>query len=197
MKRNWIRWVAVMLLGALLGGAISPVYAGTGTGESGWTVKPLPPATENDSRLEAALQRELSPDLRSGQKVRYLYNRVDLNGDGAEEIFVLLLDTYYSGSGGSAALLFKPQSDGYELVSRFTLVRPPVGVSQQRSNGWCDLIMYIAGGGGRRGYARLQFDGAGYPSNPSVVPSVEASLDGAGMIVIGSDDRADRYFTAP
>ena len=118
------------------------------------------------------------------ESMRYYYDRVDLNKDGNPEALVYLMGSYSCGSGGCTMLVLEPSGQGYELVSKMTLVNPPVLVADQTSAGWKDLVVYVEGGGAEPHYARMQFDGKGYPSNPSVAPEVtaDAPLNGTAII---------------
>ena len=190
MAMGWKRYV--MLLGVLFGlliGGVTAQAAG-GTALTGYPQQNLPPAEESDDRLAAALQAALAGSLREGQIVRYLYNRFDLNGDGQEEVFVLVLDPYFSGSGGSTALLFQPTGDAYRLVSQFRVLRPPVLVSPFSTHGWKDLIVRVSGGGSKTGWATLSFDGERYPSNPTVAPRLAGEPDERAVRIVRGEDQA-------
>lgn len=50
------------------------------------------------------------------------------------------------------------------------------------SNGWHDIIMPVFGGGsGQPAYHVAQFNGNGYPMNPSIAPLVPSGSRIAGM----------------
>lgn len=94
----------------------------------------------------------------------YKYGQRDLNNDGVAELFVLIQDQYFCGSGGCTAYLFS--ADGKKL-SRFTVSEPPVFVSEKQTKGWKDLIITS------RGVQHvMQYDGKKYPLNPSVQPKI-------------------------
>jgi len=122
--------------------------------------------TRRDPQLEAALVKSL--DLQPGEEIRYLYNRVELTPKG-QQILVLLTSPSFRGSGGSTMLILQPDSSGYRLITRFTLVNSPVVVPGTSSHGWKDLVWLVRGGGVRSHYATLHFNGTGYPENPSSV----------------------------
>jgi len=120
-----------------------------------------------DAALEAAILKA-SPDYSremvaiGGVKARYVYGRVDLNGDGRDEVFVYLLGSIFCGTGGCNLLLFTPSDDGYSLVNEFPISRLPVIVSVATTNGWHDLIRLESGGGAKPSYVRHTFDGKEY-----------------------------------
>ena len=129
------------------------------------------PATTRDPKLEAAIIGALyDGDEASAKrdKVRYYYNRVDLNADGQPEVLVYLFATAWCGSAGCAALVFQHDHGKYALVTHISGVELPVIVSRARTNGWQDLIAHVRWGevGGRTlrdYYAVLRFDGRTYP----------------------------------
>lgn len=122
-----------------------------------------------NSKLEEAIIRELDADQADVKKTRYLYNHIDLNGDKQDEVFVQLVGPYTSGTGGDTGMLFRQKDGGYELIQSFTLVRNPVIVSTNRTNGWNDLIVEVSGGGVEAKKVKLQFNGKTYPNIPDGV----------------------------
>lgn len=129
----------------------------------------VPPEAARDARLEAAIFSELySGGVYAGDPDRYLYNRVDLDGDGRAEVLAYVHGTASCGSAGCLLLVFRRAGGGYELVSRIGGAENPVVVGERRTNGWRDLMAPVRWGevGGRtvRNYhAVLRFDGRGYP----------------------------------
>jgi len=125
--------------------------------------------TEPDADLEAAILRA-SPDytreiveVQGGSgKARYIYGRVDLNGDGTDEVFVYLLGSIFCGTGGCNLLLFADGENGYSLVNNFPISRLPVIVSVERTVGWNNLIRLESGGGAEPSYVIHTFDGERY-----------------------------------
>lgn len=129
----------------------------------------VPFDTTPDPALEAAI-RKASPSytravvdagLPTGRG-RYVYSRIDLNGDGRDEVFVYLLGSIFCGTGGCTLQLFTESTDGYALVSQFSVSRTPVIVSATTTGGWNDLYRLESGGGAQASYAKHTFDGTGY-----------------------------------
>lgn len=137
----------------------------------------------NAPALEVAIARELSGDV---EGVRYLYNAIDLDGDGRYESVVYLTGSSTCGTGGCTMMIFKATGMGYALVSRHTVVNNPIVVSNTTTNGWRDLVTYVAGGGAEPSYHILRFDGSTYPSNPSTAPKVAAGTIVAGNALISN-----------
>jgi hypothetical protein len=62
-----------------------------------------------------------------------------------------------------------PHNGSYRVVTKVTIVQPSVSVLTSKSNGWRDLAVGLRGGGILiADEAKLSFDGANCPSNPSV-----------------------------
>ena len=138
--------------------------------------------TKRDPMLEAAFSKAF--DLKKGEDhIQYYYNHIDLNDDQQPETFVYLVGSPVCGSGGCSGALFTKQNGEYKLVTSFSLVRSPVIIQDEKTNGWKNMIMYVSGGGIKGGYKLLRFDGKTYPSNPSVQPDVQAGkISGVGII---------------
>jgi heat shock protein HslJ len=134
--------------------------------------EPLPKLsfeTEPDPQVEAAILKaspsytKASVDAGGGVgKGRYVYARVDLNGDGKDEVLVYTLGSIFCGTGGCNLLLFTPTQGGYALVDDFPITQSPVVVSDQKTAGWSDLFRHQAGGGAPSSYVRHAFDGKRY-----------------------------------
>ncbi|HEY9296981.1 MAG TPA: hypothetical protein VIQ31_11520 [Phormidium sp.] len=143
-------------------------------------------ATSPDAKLERAILRDYLTNYSETNPenyVRYYYNRLDLNGDNQPEVIVYLLGSYVCGSGGCSALIYTPKGQDYQLISRHTLVNPPILVTPQRNSGWKNLVFLTRGGGAKPEYNLMRFNGRTYPLNPSVQPVVPANttLTGIGL----------------
>jgi hypothetical protein len=105
---------------------------------------------------------------------KFQMEMVDLNDDGKDEYFVRFMGPYFSGSGGGTILLL----DRYaEVITKFTVTRPPIYVTGDKSNGWRTLR--LSNGGVLR---ELAFDGKSYPSNPSIAPESAGAVEGARIL---------------
>ncbi|NQV10183.1 MAG: hypothetical protein HQ527_03300 [Cyanobacteria bacterium] len=129
---------------------------------------------------------------RAAGPLRYAYNRIDLSGDRQDELVATVIGPYTCGTGGCNAYVFKsgPKEKGLRLVSQMSLFRPPLVVSDQRHNRWRDLISRVRIDAGHGYYARLPFNGRGYPSNPSTPPAEPLSQAVSGVALLGTDDDA-------
>jgi hypothetical protein len=134
--------------------------------------KTVPPETKRDAALETALLAQLDEeDGTPASPVTYWYNRVDLNEDGTPEVVMGITARSVCGSGGCNTFVFQKEGDAYRLVTRISVARNPLVVSEHRTNGWHDLILPVGGGGIEPGHAILKFDGKTYPDNPTVEPA--------------------------
>ena len=118
-------------------------------------------------------------------EVRYFLKWSDLNEDGTPEAIVHVVGPGVCGSGGCGTLIFSRTRQGFRLVSEVGLTRPLIMASPRRTQGWHNLIVFVAGGGILPGYyAELRFDGGSYPKNPTVEPAtpIKGKPDGTVLI---------------
>ncbi|MTI69269.1 MAG: hypothetical protein FH751_03295 [Firmicutes bacterium] len=141
---------------------------------------------KKDRFLEKALEQAF--DLIKGEdKIRYYYNKVDLNDDGVYEIFVYLVGFPVCGTGGCSAAIFKQENNDYVLLSKFSLVNNPIVISDTKTNGFKDIIMYVSGGGIESFFSKIKYNGKTYPSNPSIQPKVKPGTKVDGIAIISDD----------
>ncbi|MBC2854961.1 hypothetical protein H3N56_00380 [Cetobacterium sp. 2A] len=123
--------------------------------------------TQRNIEVEESLIKEFSL-VRGEDKISYLYNKIDLDGDKKPEIIVYAYGPMVGGTGGDSGLILKERSEGYDTISKFTNLRVPIIISDKTTHGWKDIILEVYGGGGPSGTVVMKFDGKKYPSNPSV-----------------------------
>ncbi len=77
------------------------------------------------------------------EQTRYYYNYIDLNEDGTDEIFVVVLTDFTRGNpGGSPALILEQDDAGvFTVLESFEEIATPVMVSSNVTNGWRDIIL--------------------------------------------------------
>jgi hypothetical protein len=161
-------------------------------------VRRVQPQTARDSKLEAAIVNALyegDRDSAARDKVRYYYNRVDLNGDGRAEAIVYVFGATWCGSAGCAALVFRAITGGYELVTNISGVENPVIVSRLKTHGWNDLIAHVRWGEVegrtlRDYYAVLRFDGCTYPDQFPGAPPLDALAKARGTAYLKGNQSA-------
>ncbi|MEO1521184.1 MAG: hypothetical protein AAFU78_10450 [Cyanobacteria bacterium J06633_2] len=126
------------------------------------------PSDLDKSSLEWALSEYLSDSGYEIERTDFYVDTADLNRDGVQDALVLLSGSQWCGTGGCRLVIFEGiDGEGYQVVSSMTLIHAPVSVSETTTNGWHDLIVTIRGGGIPSTDVALQFNGTGYPSNPT------------------------------
>jgi hypothetical protein len=154
-------------------------------------VRTIGPETERDAKLEDAIS--VAERDKPNKELHYYYNRVDLKGDGKLAVLVFVFGPGQCGSGGCEAYVFEPAVDSYRLVTDIALAGSPIIVSERKTNGWKDLIMFVAGGGILPGhYTVLHFDGMTYPSNPTGEPSEPLKDRPRGTAYLAADARYNK-----
>ncbi len=125
-----------------------------------------PAAMKPDAAIESAILRtapDYTREIVGDERARYAYERVDLNGDGREELLVYLMGSFFCGSGGCSMLILREAPEGgYLLVNDYSITQLPVIVSPGKSNGWNDIWRMESGGGAEASYVRHSFDGRRY-----------------------------------
>ncbi|MBM3163127.1 MAG: META domain-containing protein [Chlorobi bacterium] len=126
----------------------------------------VPSAMRPGAAIESAILRtapDYTREIVGETKARYASERVDLNGDGREEVLVYLMGPFFCGTGGCTLLVLgEAPEGGYAVVSDFPITQLPVIVSDGKSNGWNDIWRKEAGGGAKAAYVRHAFDGRRY-----------------------------------
>lgn len=143
---------------------------------------------KENTELAKAIIDKLDLDQEAAKETRYYYNYVDLNDDGVKEIFVELVGSYTSGSGGDTAIIFTDNNGKLEEVEEFTLIHNPVIISDEKTNGWKNIIVPKSGGGAKQEYVALKYNGKNY-SNVNESNTID-SIDNISGIAIISNDMA-------
>jgi hypothetical protein len=152
------------------------------TAEQAASAAPQEPARDavtGGDELGRAIRAALDGDW----EARHFDAQVDLNSDGTPEIVSLIAGPMVCGTGGCPLLVFSTGPEGYRLVSRLSVVQPPVRLAPRSSNGWRNLVVGIGGGGLAAGNAELKYDGTAYPTN-ATVPPAESVTDLSGSEVL-------------
>jgi len=117
---------------------------------------------------------------------KFQFYKIDLNEDGNEEIFIRFDGPYFCGSGGCTLLLL----DKYgEVITIFTVTRPPIFVETTKVNGWSLLLVKDAGV-----FKELTFENGSYPTNPSLLPKAPYDAP-SGHAEVLFDDELYKYQT--
>ncbi|USR90111.1 hypothetical protein NEA10_14820 [Phormidium yuhuli AB48] len=119
----------------------------------------LQPISSRDRHLERAIQEEI-PFI---GEFEYLYNRIDLNGDGQPETIVHLIGPTTCGTGGCTTQIFQGSGSNYNPVGYGLLSHPPIIVTNQTHSGWKDIVVHQRDATP----VRFRFIGEGYESQTS------------------------------
>ena len=145
--------------------------------------------TEHNEELAAVIGETYGVPREEWGSTRYYYDYVDLNDDGVDEILAVVMGMYTSGSGGDSALIVQPAA-GMAVSQQFTLVRAPILVSDQLTDGAHDLIFLRSGGGSEPAYVRLTCTDGIYtnPADAQVLKNLEGIT---GTAILCNDPAAD------
>lgn len=153
----------------------------------------VPQASRESSVEDEAFRRWLVPYLQAEYRdlptyadrvhVRYGYALVDLNNDGINEALVYITGGM-CGTGGCGVEVLARAGSGWRRIAATSIGYPPIQVLPERTHGWHDLGIYSRFNATEGNQARLRFDGASYPINPSVPPA-EPMRGPSGQTVIG------------
>ncbi len=104
---------------------------------------------------------------------RYMAVYEDINGGTNNEVLVYLWGPDFSGTGGDTLLVFSEDNGEYNFISKTTNVNMPIIISNSKTDGFNDIIVYVTGGGIKNGfYSALKNENGRYPLNPMVQPRV-------------------------
>jgi hypothetical protein len=148
-------------------------------------VKQLQGEKEPDAAVEKAIVDYYQIPQEDRSSTRYFYNRVDLNGDGTDEILAVVLGPYTSGTGGDSALWLLPNAD-MAVNQAFTLVRTPIVISDTMTNGAHELLVRRSGGGAAAETERLTCSDGSYTAIPDAPAAGDISAV-TGMAVLCDD----------
>lgn len=112
--------------------------------------------------MENLIKKELDIPPSIMRKTDFYYNYIDLNNDGDNEIFVLVVGPYTSGSGGSTAFILEEKRHRLSIKQKFTLVNVPIVISESMTNGYRDIIVRNFGGGVKGRYIVLAYQDGAY-----------------------------------
>ncbi len=129
---------------------------------------------------------------------RYYYDYVDLDSDGENEIFAVVVGSYTSGTGGSSALWCAEQDGALTVKQAFTLVNMPVIVVDNEEGGPKNLVLERSGGGAGAEYVELTCADGVYTnvSDAELVSDLE-NLQGVAILCndLADDMQTGNYLT--
>jgi hypothetical protein len=132
-------------------------------------MRTVPCEKRGEVSIERSIARSFGSDSNNLEGTQYFYNRVDLNGDGEPEVLAYLRGPLTCSSNGCLLLVLEKGENRYAVVSRIYMAWSPVVVTENRSNGWSDLVLRAeASGGGAGRYSRIAFDGKSYKQDEAL-----------------------------
>lgn len=126
---------------------------------------------------------------------RYYYNRIDLNGDGEDEMFAVVVGEYTECDGGDPAVILSVGKNGYEVLESFAYIRTPVYISESQTDGWHDIIFPTYGGGEGTGYKICRYlaeSGYQQPERTEYVSEFEDGFRGKKILANNFIDDMDK-----
>ena len=132
---------------------------------------PKPPHDPSDALVAAAVSDFLKSTSAPAAS-SYEFSRIDLDDDGRRDALVLFKTPYgyWCGMHGCTLLVMKAHNDRFTLVNGIQPIREPVYISEDRTNGWKDMVVRVSGRWKEAKDVALRFDGRAYPGNPSDLP---------------------------
>ncbi|KLE16486.1 hypothetical protein [Clostridium sp. C8] len=138
-----------------------------------------------DSSIERAIEKFFN--LNHGEdKVNYLYNKVNLNDDANYHILVYLEGPRFCTERGGTLAIFKRKNDEYNLISKISNIVNPIIISENKSNGYRDLIVKVLDSE-KEDFRVLKFNGNAYPLDPIKERKVKSGSEIRGIAAISDD----------
>lgn len=134
---------------------------------------PVPPVNDpSDQILKQAVTLALKKN-RAPAFSKYDFKRYDLNGDGRRDGLVFLKNPYgyWCNIYGCTMLVFKAHDKKFTFMGHIQPVREPVYITQDRTNGWHNLVVRVSGRSSRAKNVILRHNGRGYPVDPEGLPA--------------------------
>ena len=105
------------------------------------------PQIKKNKKIERAIREYTGMSRGEMKKTKLYYNYADLNKDGKDEVIVLAVGPYTSGSGGDTAYIIVQAGKKFVVNQALTLVRTPIIISDKVTNGCKEIIVRQSGGG--------------------------------------------------
>lgn len=150
----------------------------------------LAPIAFPDPALEQVMRNHLYPPgtdpgaCRREGGLRYLYNRVDLDGDRSPETLVALLGRQGCGENGCPVLLFKDLGPRIRPLQTLLGFHTTLIVAERQTGGWRDLILAQSGALGAERSTLLRHNGTVYPPVPENAGAPTSSTRGVAALAI-------------
>jgi len=113
--------------------------------------------THTTPAINAIIKQYFQMHKTASNNRKYLYAEYDLNGNGREDLLVIL--DWCQGS-SCVLLVFENQATGYKFISRTTDVSTPIQISRNQQYNWQSLLLKQ-----RDQWQQLDFNGISYPAS--------------------------------
>jgi hypothetical protein len=153
--------------------------------------------TTGDAALKTFLRSYLKkPDVpfENAWPTQYSSAIADLSDDGAKDVIVYVTGRGWCGTGGCLMLVLAPEGNSYRVVTKTTVVYPPIRVLSKKSNGWHDITVIAQINAMNRFETLLRFNGKTYPTNPTVPPARKLDLKADGRTLISTTTKGERLY---
>ena len=182
MPRSACRCLAVVA--ACLLAACDGEPATSGEAPAAATTAPMALPPDPGARAATALEAAMAErDIRDVPAHRQA--AVDLDGDGSDDLLVLLDDPAWCTEAGCTLFVFHRQAGSDVPIAQVANVRAPVAVAAQTHGGWRDILVTVGGMAGiPAGTVALPHDGIGYPEDPALMAALAAGTVPNTQVVI-------------
>lgn len=149
---------------------------------------------EADPELEALLIRHYGLTDEICRQTRYYYDRIDLNEDLVDEIFVILVGPQTTGNAGSMGSLILEENGELKVEKDFSQLYMPIVVSTNTQENWHDLILCVGENDGTEHYVVLTYRDGSYAIGGQMLETLEG-IDGAAYLCndLNEDQETGRY----
>jgi hypothetical protein len=137
--------------------------------------------------VEQAVAQFLAREGASGADARHVVERIDLNGDGADEALVLLQSRRHCSARGCTLLVLERRNGAYEVHSRLLLGRTPLIAADSRTGGWRDLVAPITTASAGMRLMLVKHAAGGYPADPAQLAVVSPTKEVDGRVLFSDD----------
>lgn len=147
---------------------------------------------ERNPQLEEVLKEKYNLNQEAAKKIRYYYNYVDLDEDGVNEIIaeVVGVGSKSNEEDEDNVVIYKDINGALKEVDDFKLRTNPIIISDEKTNGWRNIIIESSDGGSEKKYAVLKYDGDDY-SDVNESEIIGGIKDISGVAIISNDISKD------
>lgn len=139
-----------------------------------------------DHKIERALEKEFN--VKAGiDKLTYLYNKIDLNDNKENNVIAYIEGPRFCRCDGCTVVILENKGKEYSVISKIYGSKNPIIISDEKTNGYKNIIMKVDTRAGETIYNELRFNGNSYPLNPECEPRVKKGNKIEGIAIIADD----------